>query len=306
MISPLFSFQPPTGGDLLLKSSNGVVFHAHSVLLAIASPVFAGMLSTATKKDTIELAEDAESVSLMLRFIYPPMFLDNLTLPLLRKSLHMGQKYDITGIPSAIDYVLSHSSDENYIFQLGPLDVFGLAISYKLKTTQGVVAKLIQQPRNHEDVMRFAKILPNHSSVFGLLGAHLVRTKSLLALQEDLSIAVPMNPKGSIIYSELLMCIACIERLPFPLLLGMHYLPPWMQSWGNLAIPQFIYEPLHECERYFEATILDKIARNEYNCLDCLNAGRCAGNGEVFRDWTRWMKGQVAEVFSSMGPLYDI
>ncbi|KAG8693179.1 hypothetical protein FRC08_009284, partial [Ceratobasidium sp. 394] len=160
---PPFRYQPPPGGDVSLKSSDGTVFLAHSAFLGLASPVFAGMFSGATKKDVVELEEDAESVSLMLRFIYPPAFLGDLSLPLLKKSLHMAQKYNVDGILATVDYVISRSFDGNISLQLDPVQTFELASTYRLKAAQKMAGKFIRQLRSHGDVARLAKALPNHS-----------------------------------------------------------------------------------------------------------------------------------------------
>ncbi|KAG9124828.1 hypothetical protein FRC07_010086 [Ceratobasidium sp. 392] len=304
-ISSLFSFQPPPEGDLPLKSSDGILFHAHSALLALASPVFAGMITVGTRPDTVDLAEDAESISLMLRFIYPPAFLDNLPLPLLKKSLHMGQKYDISGIPSTIDYVISHTSDNSCPLRLDPINVFGLATTYQLKATQEAAARLIQQPQNHTDVTRLAEALPNHSSIIGLLGAHFVRTRSLLTLQEDLGLFVSLDREGSVDQSRLMMCTNCIKQLSYQLSPGTFYYPPWMQDWGAMSLPDFIYKPSHEYEKFFEITILNAL-EDEYACSECLDAARCAGGGEVFRTWASQMKDTVKEISARVEPLYSL
>jgi hypothetical protein len=212
-----FSFQPPPGGDITLQSSDGVVFVAHSAFLGLASPVFGGMFSTATKGDTVELAEDAESIALMLRFIYPPAFLNDLPLPLLAKSLHMARKYNIDGIITTLDYVISHSLNENSPLRLDPVHTFDLAVSYALRETQKTAAKSIQQLRDTEDVTKFAKLLPNHASIIGLLGAQCVRIRVLfdLLVNLDKSWIAPIAESGydDIDYYSLLMCESCVNKL---------------------------------------------------------------------------------------------
>ncbi|KAG9077569.1 hypothetical protein FS749_010532, partial [Ceratobasidium sp. UAMH 11750] len=89
--APAFSYQPPAGGNLSLKSADGAIFLVHSVLLGMASSVFADMFSAANRSDVVELTDDAESLSLMLRFIYPPTFMDDLPLVLIEKSLRIAQ-----------------------------------------------------------------------------------------------------------------------------------------------------------------------------------------------------------------------
>ncbi|KAG8735043.1 hypothetical protein FRC12_018239 [Ceratobasidium sp. 428] len=261
------------------------------------------MFSPATRKDVIELQEDAESISLMLRFIYPPAFLDNLSLSLLKKSLYMGRKYDVDGILSTIDYIISHSN-KGRLLQLNPTSVFGLAAAYQLKASQRAAAEVIQQPQNQDDINHLLKAFPDCSSVIGLLGAHLIRTKSLLALQNDLSIAVPIAPDGSIDRSRLVMCKTCVDRSPFPISPGAYYYPPWMQFWAAWAIPDLIYEPLHDCDKYFEITSLDTIADEGILCLECVDVTRRAGYGDIFKQWAASMKKKVIEIFSRAEPLY--
>ncbi|KAG8735582.1 hypothetical protein FRC12_018003 [Ceratobasidium sp. 428] len=261
------------------------------------------MFSPATRKDVIELQEDAESVSLMLRFIYPPAFLDNISLSLLKKSLYMGRKYNVDGILSTIDYVISHFNKDRFL-QLNPASVFGLAASYQLKASQRAAAEAIQQPQNQDDINHLLKAFPDCSSIIGLLGAHLIRTKSLLALQDDLCITVPIAPDGSIDRSRLVMCKTCVDRLPSPISPGGCYFPPWMQFWAAWAIPDFIYQPLHECDKYFEITILDTIANEGILCLECVDATRRAGYGNIFKKWATSMKEEVTEIFSGVEPLY--
>ncbi|KAG8746127.1 hypothetical protein FRC10_005993 [Ceratobasidium sp. 414] len=305
---PPFSYQPPPGGDVSLKSRDGTIFLAHSAFLALASPVFAGMFSAATKKDVVELGEDAESVSLMLRFIYPPAFLGDLSLPLLRKSLYMAQKYNIDGILTTVDYVISRSFGEDTSLQLDPVQTFELASVYRLKAAQKVAGKFIEQLRSHEDVERLAKALPNHSSIIGLLGAQSARTQALVVLLADhqSNLYAPSATWGyGVDQYMIMMCHNCIERLVPELQPGMPYYPVWLYCWCAVALRELVDKPLAECEHVFHISVLHEIS--EYNvCRDCVEAAREAGGGEVFKTWVQEKKDEVRGVFASVEPLYSL
>ena len=67
---PAWHSEPPLGGDITLCSSDGTSIRTHSLLIALASSDSLGMFSVGTHGDgLIDLAEDAETVSLMLEYI---------------------------------------------------------------------------------------------------------------------------------------------------------------------------------------------------------------------------------------------
>ncbi|QRW26933.1 The BTB (BR-C, ttk and bab)/POZ (Pox virus and Zinc finger) domain [Rhizoctonia solani] len=130
MPSP-FSFQPPTGGNVVLKSCEGTVFNAHSVVLGLASTVFAGMFSGASSPNTIELAEDAETISLMLAFIYPVAPPKIATAAQLEKVMIFSQKY---GIAKMIDIVEKSIPPESKLIHSDPIQVFRASVKYGFPT----------------------------------------------------------------------------------------------------------------------------------------------------------------------------
>ena len=73
-------FDETSDGDVVLKSSDGVLFRAHKVILSLASPFFKDMFSLPQPGSTsdgvgnapiIPFAELGETIDTLLRFIYP-------------------------------------------------------------------------------------------------------------------------------------------------------------------------------------------------------------------------------------------
>ncbi|QRW15333.1 The BTB (BR-C, ttk and bab)/POZ (Pox virus and Zinc finger) domain [Ceratobasidium sp. AG-Ba] len=211
-----FSYQTPAGGDVSIKSNNGDNFVVHSILLRLASSVFADTLSTASQSHTIDLTDDTESVSLMLRFIYPPAFMDILSISQFEKSLRMAQKYDIAGIITSIDHLLSHSSNLETLTHSDLIHAFCLAVDYGLPKTLQSTREFMQpgyfryyDPRQIESLVKASS---SGAVAVRMLGAHCVWTCSLidLLLDPDENI-LPYADESDISESDIMMCIGCYE-----------------------------------------------------------------------------------------------
>ncbi|KAH7340217.1 hypothetical protein B0J17DRAFT_650394 [Rhizoctonia solani] len=141
-----FAFQPPAGGDVVLRSCEGTVFNAHSVLLGLASTVFAGMFSGVSTADTIDLAEDAETISLMLAFIYPITPPPITTVDQLEKVMLFSQKYDITKM---IEYVEKTVLPESELIHSDPIRVFRASTKHGfpaiVAVSPGFLSKALQR-----------------------------------------------------------------------------------------------------------------------------------------------------------------
>ncbi|QRW26935.1 The BTB (BR-C, ttk and bab)/POZ (Pox virus and Zinc finger) domain [Rhizoctonia solani] len=107
------------------------------------------MFYGATKPDPIELAEDAESISLMLAFIYPVAPPHINTIDHLEKIMKVSQKYDVERMTKFIEEAVTLGSK---LMTLDPMRVFYLCL---------------------------AKYFPQAAPVIGLVGAQGARVKIL-------------------------------------------------------------------------------------------------------------------------------
>ncbi|KAG8694581.1 hypothetical protein FRC08_008389 [Ceratobasidium sp. 394] len=301
-----FSYHPPEG-DISLKSADGVIFLAHSVLLRMASSVFADMFSTATQRDLIELSDDAESLSLMLRFIYPPTFLDDLPLALLEKSLRIAQKYDVGGIITSVDHlIMFHPSNKNGPIHSDTIRTFCLAATYGLHNTQKAAAEALRPEHfrfeDPDEIMPLVETFPSAASPIGLLGAHCVRAQALseLLLGERMKKYLPFSVDGQH-DGDTMMCAECFNGVERVLGVGCTYEPVWIAYWTIMAFDSLMTDRYDDaCAGLFHSGALDRIESKPGVCLDCIRATRNADDGHGFSHWAEIIEVQVKRIFDDV------
>ncbi|KAG9080453.1 hypothetical protein FRC06_006562 [Ceratobasidium sp. 370] len=173
-----FSFQPPAGGDVSLRSSDGTIFVAHSLLLSLASKVFSDMFASTTKSDVVELAEDAEAISLMLAFIYPVVRPPVDTISLLEKAMLVAHKYEIEVLAKTLEQTCNQ---RRTLICSNPARVFRFAADYGFRETQTLAAMLIGSGKfdllEIDGLLQFSKEFPGSAHIIGAVGAQGARTR---------------------------------------------------------------------------------------------------------------------------------
>ncbi|KAI0352401.1 hypothetical protein OH77DRAFT_1409265, partial [Trametes cingulata] len=121
--------------DIVLRSSDGIDFYVHRIILSLASPVFATMLALPqppgahVERPVVDMSEDSQTLDIFLRVCYPEPAPEIPSLHLLREVLGAAMKYDAAAVMALAkdSMVLPHLVDEN------PLDIFVMACCFGLE-----------------------------------------------------------------------------------------------------------------------------------------------------------------------------
>lgn len=301
-----FTFQPPAGGDTSLKSCDGTTFRVHSVLLGLASTVFADMFTETTKAKAVELEEDAESISLMLAFTYPVASPSVTSVDLLEKAMKVAQKYKVERIIKFIEENVHIRSD---LVLSNPLRVFHAAVSHNFPTIQALSAKILRP--NHCDLLtvdgllQLAQLFPAASPVIGLVGAQGARIKILdkvLLNQPQVHDLYPQfdpahrTNKGA--YTYYMICNTCWSGANRSY--GVHYVPGWFGPWTRQLYNVLLQKPVHQCDEYFSTISLV----GGGGCSSCVT--QTLAQRFQFDKWAQGVKEVVEKELAALDALYSL
>ncbi|CAE6433985.1 unnamed protein product [Rhizoctonia solani] len=299
-----FAFQPPVGGDVVLKSFEGTIFNAHSVILGLASTVFAGMFSGASAADTIELAEDAETISLMLAFIYPVTPPAITTVDQLEKVMICSQKYDIAKM---IDLVEKSILPESELIDSDPIRLFRASIKHGFPTLRVLAAQAVSP--KHCDVLtpsgiiKIARCFPEASSAIGLIGAQMVRSHMLprvvsLAVQHPRSNQAHRSSSDN--YILYMACRSCWDKSCRP---DGRYTPDWVWGWTTTIERRLANDLTHKCEDLFSIICFTDSPR-WMGCSDCVS--QTLTKRSMFEEWAQGVKKKIEKELKVLDVLYKL
>ncbi|ELU43853.1 BTB domain-containing protein [Rhizoctonia solani AG-1 IA] len=314
--SQTFSFQPPAGGDIVLKSCDGTTFNAHSVILGMASTVFGGMFYGATKPDPIELAEDAESISLMLAFIYPVAPPHINTIDHLEKIMKVSQKYDVERMTKFIEEAVTLGSK---LMTLDPMRVFYLCVTHNFPAIQALTAESFRPKSGDlltvDGLLQLAKYFPQAAPVIGLVGAQGARVKildqvliwspqeygcyQLSALGDDKNhgAALPVCPSHAHPTSK--SSHGSGSGVPGT---RTTRVPDYCIVWLRQLYDELLEKPMHECNDLFRAACLANFSTQI--CIGCVAV--TIGKKDIFEQWALNVKQIVRNELEVLDPLYSL
>ncbi|KAF8607132.1 hypothetical protein BDV93DRAFT_301918 [Ceratobasidium sp. AG-I] len=160
--SNILLFEPPPGGDITLRSNDGTSFRAHSLLMGLASSVFRDMLSVGVHGDgLIDLADDAESISLLLEHIYPVKAPKLQSIGAYAKCLEIARKYNVQGMTDTLNEQLC-LGEKNEVVEANPVEACALADSFELHDASKIAAQIADLKPN----LRDPRVLVRHAGNF--------------------------------------------------------------------------------------------------------------------------------------------
>ncbi|KAG8696222.1 hypothetical protein FRC08_007300 [Ceratobasidium sp. 394] len=299
--APSFSFQPPVGGDVSLKASDGTIFTVHSMFLSFSSKVFSDMFASSTKADVVELTEDAEAVSLMLAFVYPTVRPPIDTIPLLEKAMLVAHKYEIEVLTKTLEQT---AGQQRALIRQDPLRVFRLATDYGLHEIQKLSVKLMT-PRHCDmatvsGLVQFAREYPESSRIIGVVGAQGARARVLDMLSPDNS--TTLFPVSRFIrWGPHIICEPCWKGGRVS---DSRYRPGWLGVWFKRLRSALTNKLLDECDSYFEPSYVATL-RGESGCCElCVDITR--DKPILFKEWAKDARLHLQEKLAELDVLYTL
>ncbi|KAG9124978.1 hypothetical protein FRC07_009500 [Ceratobasidium sp. 392] len=171
-----------SGGDLTLRSLDGVEFSIHSVILSLASPVLAHMFNTGIHQKIIDVAETSEMLAFMLHSIYPRSPPPVLSLEILGKGLHLANKYQLKGMRYRLRKELSLKGSPISVFA-DPLGALAFATVHDLPDEAALAASVASKSYDFcktENLVKLAKTMPSIAPVVKMIGVPSARTLILV------------------------------------------------------------------------------------------------------------------------------
>ncbi|KAH7340218.1 hypothetical protein B0J17DRAFT_715450 [Rhizoctonia solani] len=298
-----FAFQPPPGGDLTLRSSDGTVFQVHSVLLGLASTVFA---TCGRRGNDI----------FMLAFIYPVDPPSITKIDQLEKLMQLSQKYDVQKI---IKFIEGCNRPDNQLVVSDPIRVFHASLKHDFPATRSLSAKTLGLDhydfRSPKGIEELARKFPESSSVIGLMGAQLVRSKLLGELLKGSFIPVVLRPElpGIEPINQALACYQCWNnshikdksRPNWESNAYFRYIPGWLPLWLTNLHDRLIKKPMDPCEDLLNLLFIANLYENsESGCPECAN--QTLTKRSFFEQWSRDAKDVIDKELKVLDKLYSL
>ncbi|KAF8708992.1 Broad-Complex, Tramtrack and Bric a brac, partial [Rhizoctonia solani] len=305
-------FKPPSGGDLTLRSNDGIEFVVHSTILKIASSVFSDMFTASTVKDTVQLTENASDVSYLLRFIYPNRLPVTISLDELPICLLITQKYDVGGALEVIDELVAMDGSPHKPLSSDPIRTYQLAVQFNLTKTKSAVAPLVTAAigkTNFCDLSKLQEYVHTYPSLklIRMMNLQAMRSKALFDILFHFK-SRPMLPEDVDFFYDL-SCGKCWPQSRHDDVTKGHLRCPttWALSWARLVYDTLLVSSIDTSQSLFESTILQKLTNDDSVCRQCLSR---LENSESYRlrfeAWARGVKRSLETQLERLELLYTI
>ncbi|KAL5634368.1 hypothetical protein ACGC1H_002434 [Rhizoctonia solani] len=234
------------GGDLTIRSSDGIDFNVHSVLLSLASPTFTDLLKSTNLDETVRFSERAELLALVLKFIYPvpsPVISSH---KLLSDALRVADKYQLTSMKARLREQLKMvdspvSAYSNPLAAVCVASVHGFTPEADLATHAALKQYDFGKP---EDLKTLIDTDPTATALAKLVGIPAVKTKVLV----DVLFHFDRSPMSLGGHMNTLVCGYCRETYNSH---ARKSTPEWHIRWAHWIFREIRQRPIVEWKDYF-------------------------------------------------------
>ncbi|KAG8745957.1 hypothetical protein FRC10_006520 [Ceratobasidium sp. 414] len=246
------------GGDFTLRSCpEEIEFRVFRLFLMTASPVFRDILTSGSGPPVMDLAEDAETISVLLQYIYPR---ENPTIrayKLFEKVLEAARKYELGFITSDLRASMRSELTDFAYLRAEPLRMYALAVRHDFRGEALVAAKLTIGKYAFATRDGAAELLaldiPTGDAIL-LMRMHMGREAALTCLL--------LNPDSNLRYFAgfPIKCVTC-KRIGGSL-------SELQRLWMRETVDALRKEPLDRAGQLFEGSYFAEL-RSQCMCIGC-------------------------------------
>ncbi|KAF8687963.1 hypothetical protein RHS03_09843, partial [Rhizoctonia solani] len=234
------------GGDLIIRSLDGMKFSVHSVLLSLASPTLLGLIE-ATKRDGVALfSERAEILALMLKFIYPLPSPIIALVELFEEAILVADKYCLPSMKARLREQIT-LVDSPVSAYTNPLGALYIATIHGLTAEAELAAKIASKNYDFgkaEDLKKLIEAGPATTTLTKLVGIPAVKTRVLTEVLFQFE-HLPMDINRIL---DTLVCVACRETYQGYTLQGA---PEWVLRWARWIFDRIKDRPIKDWRSFF-------------------------------------------------------
>ncbi|CAE7229446.1 unnamed protein product [Rhizoctonia solani] len=239
------------GGDLTLRSTDGIEFNVHSILLSLASPVFSELLQMGGKNQVIQFSENAEALALMLKFVYPTSTPVVPSMDVLNVGIRVAIKYQLNSMKTRLreQLVLVDSPVSIYSNPLGALYVASThGFTAEAQLAAGLASKQYDFGKGEDfgTILDAAPIL-SMTTLVKFAGIPLAKTRVLMDVLFHFERS-PMTLYGN---SDLINALLCRHCKGIYRRAKRQSAPEWQSRWAHWIFEQVKDRPFTEWKSYF-------------------------------------------------------
>ncbi|CAE6410925.1 unnamed protein product [Rhizoctonia solani] len=286
-------FGPNDGGEFTIRSKDNIEFYVHPTVLSVASPIFKDLMSVGSGERVVELTEDAQTIRLMLTFLYHQHQPGIESFDLAVKGFEIARKYEIDSMTEWLKSLFRLEMSPLYMRNY-PLEVYDVASLYGFKDIADACYDDCIRKLDLDDEEEMAQFIASRRDPRSalLLVSKLAKRRATIIRTLFTSHLYPMNllaPEwdrthlSDRMLAEKLICDKCRSTYSDV----FHSSVSWQTFWAYQAQDILFREPMASCERVFKIGFLCKPYDHEGTetfCEQCFQQLQLR-NHAVWEDW---------------------